>query len=210
MKAEGQARLPLVCFILLPSAFCLLLGCAHYEYDIVEPPEFAGHVPEKKWTSVRRDELEYRLRSYDNRLIMRIHNRGERAVKLLGPDSAAIDPRGESHPLHSATILPGSYVQRIFPPPRPSMQRFGPSFGIGVGGAFSSGYGRYGYGHRYYDPFYPSAFDHVEPRYYTLYDPNDRTYFQWSGEKSVRLLLTCQREGGETFRHEWVLRKRKM
>src|SRR6059058_6123349 len=91
-------------FVLQPSAFILLFllpGCAHYEYDVVEPPELAGHVGEKSWAGMRRDELEYRMRSADNRLVMLVYNRGERTIKLLGSDSAAIDLHGESHPLQS-------------------------------------------------------------------------------------------------------------
>jgi hypothetical protein len=145
---------------------------------------------------------------------MLVYNRGERPVKLLGPDSAAVDPRGESHPLQSATILPGSHVRRLFPPPRPRVQRWGPSFGIGVG----AGYGG-GFHHR--DHFGYGAYDDIGPRYYSVYDANDRTYFNWPGNTDLRLLLTYHRgptnssqpppstaEAREdTFRHEFTFRR---
>lgn len=198
-------------FILHPSAFILFLslaGCTRYEYDVVQPPELAGHVGTQSWLALRRDPLEYYLRTSDNRLVMRIYNRGEAQVKLLGADSAAVDPRGESHPLVSATIPPGSYVTRIFPPPRPTMQRTGPSVGFGVG----AGYAGASHGHPYHHHHYPYHYyaSDLEPRYYTVYDPNDRTYFDWPGETSMRFLFAFQREGAEPIRHEFLIRKRKM
>jgi hypothetical protein len=179
-------------------------GCTGHEYDLVEPAELAGHVGTKSWANVRRDELEYRLRTADDRLVMLIYNRGERPMKLLGPDSAAIDPRGESHPLHSATILPGSHVRRVFPPPRPIVERYGEPFAFGYGGSFH---------HR--DHFGYGAYDDLGPRYYSVHDPNDPTYFTWPGGTGLRLLLTYQRglSGGkpdDVFRHEFTFRRRKM
>src|SRR5678816_1269839 len=45
---------------LLLSALLLAVtgGCAHYEYDVVQPPELARHVGTKQWTSFQRDALE--------------------------------------------------------------------------------------------------------------------------------------------------------
>jgi hypothetical protein len=194
----------------IATAFILvfLAGCARYEYDIVEPPDLAGHVGTKSWTSLRRDELEYRLRTADNRLVVQIYNRGEAPVKLLGDDSAAVDPRGESHPLRSATIPPGSYAKRIFPPPRPEVERYGPSIGIGVGAGFGHVRGRPRHFHR--AALDPGIAGPVEPRYFAVYDPNDRTYFDWPGEGSVRFLFAYERENGERFRHEFLIRRRKM
>ena len=211
-------------FILHPSALLLWLalsGCARYEYDVVQPAELAGHVGETAWVALRRgDDLDYVVRSAEDRLIMRIQNRGERAVKLLGADSAVIDPRGESHPMASATIPPGTFVTRIFPPPRPTTRAYGPSMHFGVGAAYGHGHGHYHahgypaygyYPYRHGDPFYSSGFyDDLEPHYYTVYDPNDRTYFAWPAETAVRFLFAFQPEGGELFRHEFLIRKRKM
>lgn len=195
----------------------LLPGCVRYEYDVVQPPELAGHVGTKSWVSFQRDELEYRLRTVDDRLVMRIYNLGEQPVKLLGPDSAAVDPRGESHPLRRATILPGSHVRLVFPPPRPRVARYGPSFGFGVG--IGSGFGGR-FHHR--DHFGYGAYDDIGPRYYSVYDASDPTYFRWPGNTNLRLLLTYRRgltgesetpadEGGEEiFRHEFTFRRRRM
>jgi hypothetical protein len=188
-------------------------GCARYEYDIVQPPELAAHVGANSWVVLRRgNDLEYRLRTADNRLVMLIDNRGERPVKLLGADSFVVDASGESHPLYSSTIPPGTYVKRIFPPPLPTMQRNGPTVGVGVGagyvGAMHVGHAHYPYHYPY--PHHSLAYDDLEPRYYTVYDPNDRTYFDWPAEATVRFLFAFQREGEDTFRHEFLIRRRKM
>ena len=199
-------------FILLPSAFILLFtGCARYEYDVLEPTDLAGHVGTKSWLGLRRQgDIEYRLRTADDRLVMLVYNRGDATVKLLGDDSALVDPRGESRPLAGATLPPGSHVKRVFPPPPPRVERYGPSIGIGVGAGYG-GHGHYGHGfhgpaHRFGSDFY----DPVEPRYYTVYDPNDRTYFDWAAGTSARFLLTFQREGAEDVRHTFLIRRTKM
>ena len=222
----NMMAMPLRRFLLHPSAFILvfLSGCAHCEYDVVQPPDLAGHVGETSWVALRRDnDLEYRLRSAEDRLVMRVYNRGERPVKLLGEDSAAVDPRGESHPLQSATIPPGAFVTRIFPPPLPRARRYGPSFGFGVGagyvgrtryraGAVRAGRGRANAyrPHRHRHAFHSAGFHDFEPRYYTVYDPNDRTYFAWPGETAVRFIFAFQPDGGDVFRQEFLIRRRRM
>ena len=192
-------------------------GCVRYEHDVVQLAGLAGPVGTKSWVSFRRDELEYRLRTADDRLVMRIYNRGERVVKLLGADSVAVDPWGEGHPLQSSTILPGSHVSRVFLPPQPRVTGYGPSFGVGAGVG-------YGYGGPVHDRdhFGYGAYDDVGPRYYSVYDPNDRTYFNWPGDTDLRLLLTYERgsagksvhggidEAERTFRHDFVFRRRRV
>jgi len=207
-------------FILYPSSLilCLLTGCAHYEYDIVQPPELAGHVGDDAWVALRRGGgIDYRLRSYDNYLVVLIYNDGDTPVKLLGADSFAVDPHGESHPMPSSTIPPGSFVKRVFPPPRPRVEPYGPSWSVGVGyvhaqqvtaasshpqhSAWHSYPYHTWYGHPYYDA----------PRYYTVYDTNDRTYFDWPGGTSVRFLFAFAREGQEgVMRQELLIRRVKM
>ena len=132
-------------------------------------------------------------------------------MKLLGADSFAVDPRGESHPLQSATIPPGTYVARIFPPPRPELSYTGPTVGVGVGAAYGygPGHGPWGYGpYHYHDPLRAGAFNSYSPRYYSVYDANDRGYFDWPGESSVRFRFTFEREGGERVGHEFLIRRR--
>jgi hypothetical protein len=202
----------------------LFSGCAHYEYDVVQPPELAGHVGEGSWVALRRTgDIEYRLRSYDNFLVMLICNGGQTPVKLLGADSSAVDSRGESHPMPSATIPPGSYVKRIFPPPRPRVEPYGPSFSFGVGYVHAERVVsavatpahappvRHSYPYPYHYPFYGHGFYDSEPRYYTVYDANDRTYFDWPGGTSVRFTFALAREGQEgVMRQELLVRRVKM
>ena len=192
----------------------LATGCARYEYDVIEPPDLAGHVGGKSWVALRRaHDLEYRLRSADNRLVMRVYNRGAQRVKLLGHDSVIVDPRGESHPMPGVTIPPGSYVQRIFPPPLPRAHRYGPSFGVGVGVTGAQhvhGGGHHSYGHHHRYPFYSAGFHDFEPRYYTVYDPNDPTNFAWPGGTSVRFIFAFGREGEDVIRQEFLIRRVKV
>ena len=191
---------------LLPA---IVGGCARYEYDLVRPPELARHVDAKSWATFPLEPLEYRLRTSDNRLVMLVYNRGEKTIKLSGTDSAAVDPRGESHPLQGRTIMPGSYVKLILPPPAPQVRASRPTFGFGVGVGYGAAYGYpYRDGLGYGAPYY--GYDEFEPRYYSVYDVNDRTYFEWPGETELRLSLAYEPESGERFRHEFVFRRRKM
>jgi len=216
----GAPRRLMPFFILHPSAFILLFlsGCAHYEYDVVQPPELAVHVGEGSWVALRRTgDVEYRLRSYDNFLVMLIYNGGQTPVKLLGADSSAVDARGESHPMPSATIPPGSYVKRIFPPPRPRVEPYGPSFSFGVGYVHlqhvhaAPPHAPPAHSHPYHYPYYGQGFYDTQPRYYTVYDANDRTFFDWPGGTGVRFTFALAREGQEgVMRQELLVRRVKM
>src|SRR5687768_17048777 len=120
--------LPLLLMSMLATA------CARYEYDVVAPPQAAGHVGTKDDHRFALDPLEYRLRTVDNRLVMRVYNPTEASVTLLGARSTVVDPDGQSRPLQTQTIAPGgTFIKLIFPPPRPRYYRGGPTFGIGVG-----------------------------------------------------------------------------
>jgi hypothetical protein len=185
-------------------------GCARYDYDIVDPPDLAQRVERKGDTLFRTDAAEYRFRTVDNRLVVRIYNVGDESMTLAGGRSAVVDPEGQSHPLVTQTIEPGSYIRLIFPPPRPTLERrTGPSFHFGVGA-------RYGHYHRrgfrtpgryaYYDPFYYD--DDVEPRYYRVYDDANPIYWDWRGEGQMRLRLVFER-GGETIEDRFVIARRK-
>jgi len=149
----------------------------------------------------------------DNRLITLIYNRSQSAIKLLGTDSAVVDPHGESHAMASATVPAGSYVKLIFPPPPPTLQRNGPTFGVGVGvgGAYATHFApaphHYHYPYHYADPFYAHGFAATEPRYYAVYDPNDRRYFDWPGGTTARFLFAFGGEGRETVRQVFLIRK---
>ena len=185
-------------------------GCARYEYEIVDPPNLAQHIG-KTPVVVRVEPLEYSLQAYDNRLVMFVHNPTEDMIKLLGEDSVVVDPRGESHPLESRTIAPGTRVKLIFPPVPPRLQPYGPSIGIGVGAVYgSNAYHRRPYGH--YHGYY---YDDV-PRYYTVVDDSG-LYWDWDGESDARVTLRYQimSEGREPdredrFAHHFVFSRRKV
>src|SRR5687768_15397193 len=119
---------------LLALLFCAT-GCASYEHRLVQPKELAGHIGAKQDYIVNIGPVEYRLRTVESRLVMRIYNRTETAIQLLGDQSAAVDPDGQSHPLRSQTIAPGSFIKLLLPPNRPQIRRTGPSIGIGLGGS---------------------------------------------------------------------------
>jgi hypothetical protein len=188
-----------------PIAALILLfagGCARYEYDIVAPPELARHIGGDRDEVIRADPLEYRLRSYDNRLVIDIFNPTGDAIVLAGDRSYVVDPRGQSHPLRTQSIAPSAFVKLILPPMRPQF-RSSPTIGVGVGFGFSRAYyNRYGYG-RFHDPLWD------EPQYYTYYDESDATYWSWEGETDARLHLVFQR-GQSTFTQDLTFHRRKM
>ena len=184
-------------------------GCARYEYDLVHPPESAQHIGTNAWATVAREPLQYRMRTSNNRLVILVYNTTERMVKLSGADSAAVDSQGESHPLQARTIVPGSYVKLILPPQPPQIRPSYSTVGFGVGVGYSNLYGYpYRDGLGYGVPYY--GYDSMEPRYYSVYDANDRTYFEWPENTELRLLLAYESDGGERFRHEFVFRKRRV
>src|SRR4051812_33197265 len=135
--------------LLYLGALCASTGCAHYEYDIVKPPELAQHVGPKAPVRFPIGDLEYALQTSENHLVMIVTNRANEPVKLLGGDSYAIDPHGESHPLADRVIPPGNFAKLILPPPPTQVRETGPHFGIGVGVGVSNAGGGHPYRHGY-------------------------------------------------------------
>ena len=189
----------------LVFAFASAAGCARYEYEVVEPPELAQRIGRAR-TTFELEPVRYQAQTYDNRLVVFIFNEADAPLKLLGEDSYAVDPRGESHPLPTRTVAPGSSTKLIFPPLRPTFRRSGPTFGFGVGVGLGSArrhghFGRAGYGwHR--DPFGYDDF----PRYYQLAD-DGTLYWDWTGRNTdVRVRFVYER-GDERFHHEFTFRR---
>jgi hypothetical protein len=203
-----MSNLPLKLCLLLASLSAGSVGCARYEYDLVHPPELARHVGADKPVEVTLEPLAYRLQTYESRLVMRIHNPTDAPVRLLGDRSTVVDPRGQSHPLRTQTIAPGSYIKLVIPPLRPRLEPRGPVIGIGVGGYVSSG----GYYRRRYVHGGVFGYDPVldGPRYYSLYDPGDATYWEWDGEGEARVVLVFQQGEQKPFTHEFVFRRRRV
>jgi len=187
------------------TSFLLVLlllagGCAKYEFDLVEPADLAAHVGRDKETVIKRDELEYRMQAVENRLLMFIVNSTDDAIELIGPESTAVDPGGQSHPFRSQSIAPHSYVKLILPPLRP-YYRAGPTFGFGLGI----------HGSREPDPLWLRFDDPLweEPMYVAVYDETDTLYWSWEGESEARIRLTFKR-GREMFHHNFVFRRKKV
>jgi hypothetical protein len=180
------------------------VGCARYEYDLVQPPELTRHIGTKVDQVVAVEPLEYRLRTADNRLVMRVFNPTTQPIELLGPRSSVVDPQGQSHPLRSQSIAPQSFIKLIFPPLRPRLYDAGPTFGVGVG--VYSGGARHRH-RRFIDDPYPAAYD--APRYVAVYDEGDTYYWDWSGTGEARINL-AYRQGDREFRHEFTFRRVKM
>jgi hypothetical protein len=189
---------------ILPVFLFWAVGCTHFEYDLTEPTDIATHIGTKSDTTIKLDPLEYRFRAYDDHLIVQIFNSTEDSIQLLGDQSAAVDPQGQSHPLRGVTMEPHSFIKVILPPPPPVAQPSGPSIGIGIGYLATQSRNRgdpYYRGH-FYDPDYP-------PQYCVLYDEGDSTYWSWHGETTVRLSLTFL-EKGETFSEKFSFRQVKV
>jgi hypothetical protein len=187
----------------ISSLLILLLlagGCTKYEFDLTDPPDLATHIARNKETILKRDELEYRMQAVENRLLMHVVNPTDDPIELMGPQSTAVDPTGQSHPFRSQTIAPHSFVKLILPP-MPVYYRTGPTFGIGVGI------------HAYRDPYpYGPAFEDPtmwdRPTYFAVVDESETFFWEWEGEGEARIRLTFRR-GREEFHHNFVFRRKK-
>ena len=191
--------------VVLVTTVLAATGCARYEYDVVSPQQAAGHVGTKGDHTFALDPLEYRLRTVDNRLVVRVYNPTSANVTLLGGRSVVVDPSGQSHPLITQTIAPGgSFIKLIIPPPRPRFYGGGPTFGVGVG-----------VGRAYPGPYDEPGWYPDDPHYMTVYDESDAYYWDWKGEGEARLNLVYARgeqpdrqadaARGPTFAHELVV-----
>ena len=177
----------------------LMTGCARYEYQVVEPAQFAGHIGSKADYVVKLDPLEYRFRSVSSRLVIQIHNPTDQNIQLRGSESYVVDPNGQSHPLRSLAIAPNSFGKIIVPPPRPVVYDTGPSIGFGVGTYIGSAH--------HHDVHCDAVVAH--PVYLDVYDEDDSYYWDLSGEGDLRIRLTYQRSD-KTFSDEFRIRRVKM
>jgi hypothetical protein len=187
-------RIPALLFL----AMALLGGCTRYEYDLLEPADRPTRIGRSGDVVIPIEPLEYHLRTVDGRLMMRIFNRSEDPIQLIGAASTAVDPKGQSHPLPSFTIAPGSFGKLIFPPPRPRIERGGPSFGVGVGvGVSSARHPAHRHGYLHSDR---------EPRYLVVYDDASALYWDWQGETTAKINIAYERDE-ETWRHPFVFKR---
>ncbi len=193
-------RSAFACFV---SLLLLASGCAKYEYNIVEPQDLTAHIGSKTDHVVARAPLEYRLRSYDNRLVMQIFNPTDQPISLSGDRSFVVSPNGQSHPLRSQTVAPGSFIKVILPPPRPRIYQPGPSFGVGIGTTVGHRHHRHPHFH-YHNPL------DSQPRYLAAWADADETYYwDWRGQNEVTMTLVFRGPKDE-FKHAWRFRRQKM
>lgn len=189
-------------------------GCTRYQYELIDPPDLAGPISGNSDLVFTTDAVEYRLRSLESRLIIRMSNLSSEPITLAGTRSAAVDPAGQSHPLLTQTIAPGSFVDLVLPPPPRVVEQTGPGYVYGYP------YGAYRYGsyarprypayrdrgdryrgggwysrgrYAYYDPFFYDSYPW--PRTYRVYDTSDPMYWTWEGESQVRLTLVFETAG---------------
>jgi hypothetical protein len=180
---------------LIISSFLFLTGCASYDYRITEPANVAREIGTKSDEIFSIAPVEYRLRTVDSRLVMRIYNSSDAPITLLGERSTAVDPGGQSHPLETQTIAPNSFIKLILPPIRPRLEPSGPSIGIGFGTVIGTRPTKHGVG-VYRKEIYV-------PRYMRVYD-NQAIYWDWNGESVVHLNLVYQ-VGAENFEQRFVV-----
>jgi hypothetical protein len=186
------------------------IGCARYEFDLVQPPELARHIGEKTDELIDRQAVQYRLRAYENRLVIRIYNHTEAPIELLGAQSTVVDPAGESHPLQRQTIAPNSFIKLILPPMRPEVYPTGPTIGFGINSQVGRSYDPshhywrdLNYGPAYDDPYFN------QPRYFAVSDPGNSFYWDWNGQGQVRLTLVYMQQE-KTFRDQFTFNRVKM
>jgi hypothetical protein len=183
-------------------ALLLCSGCAHYQFNEVEPKSEAIAITEHGDTVGTFESLQYTMRAVEGNLVIRIKNLASDSIDLLGNQSSAIDATGEAHPLRSQTIPPGAFIKVILPPPRPTVYDPGPNvgFGFGIIGRLDRGYG----GDRFYGPDWYDV-----PRTLTLYDQGSNFYWDWKANSSVKVIFTYQRDG-HPFHQEFTFFKQKL
>jgi hypothetical protein len=169
-------------------------GCATFEYDVVQPAEMAQRVTADADTVIVMQPIEYHLQADSGRLVMRIFNRADDSVQLMGDKSVVVDPQGQSHPLHGQAIAPGSFVREILPPFPPTQTQ--PNFGVGVGIGISRGD----------EPGYILPRGYNEPSRIDVIPDSAAYFWEWDGETQVRLNLVYE-HGDRSFEHHFVFRR---
>jgi hypothetical protein len=189
-------------------------GCAKYEYDLAQPAEHARHIGKGVDQSVTIEPITYRMRTVDNRLVIRAYNDTDEPIELLGDKSSVVDPSGQSHPLRGQSVAPHSFVKLILPPPRPQYYDPSPNVGFGIGYGMrvnadtpNSLPDRTAF-HTHENAFEPYFRD--TPQYATVYDESDAFYWDWKGGGEARLSLVFRKANKDEFTHTFVFRRVKM
>lgn len=189
----------------------LLSACTRYAYDLTAPPDLAQRIPRDKGAAISLDSINYRFDIVDTHLIIRAYNNGPDPIELLGNESFIVDPSGQSRPMKSQTIPPGTFIKVILPPQQILYRDPGPRIGIGLGVGISSNHRHHPFhGHHFHDPFYDPFYDpwydpwYSEPRY-LLAVPEDG-YWAWPRDTEVRIRF-AYRQKDQSFHHDLTFRK---
>jgi hypothetical protein len=173
----------------------LCTGCASYEFDVKQPPTAAGQVTEDNDLVARIPPLEYRFRTDESRLVLRIDNPTPDIVNLVGSQSTVVDPSGVAHPLRSDSI-PSQGSIRIVLPPLQLNDQTSASPALGAPGPSGGPPDNPGY-------IRPSGFGAPTD------EAADSVYnWSWNGDSEVRLNLVF-REGDRTFQQQFLLHRGK-
>jgi hypothetical protein len=178
-------------------------GCARYEYEVVEPADLAQRIGSKLPVTLNVEPIRYEAISSSDRLVLLVHNDSEQPLKLLGEDSFAVDPAGESHPMPTRTIAPQSSTRLIFPPVRPTLRSSNSGLSVGVGVGYSNA-GRRAYGRGGFagDPYFYDNY----PRYYRLED-DGVVYWNWSGDGTLVKVRLVYQLADKRFPHDFTFRR---
>jgi hypothetical protein len=182
---------------LLVPAVLTLSGCAVYEFDLTRPEDLAGRAGREEALVRKIEPIEYRLISVENRLVVKMFNTSDQAIKLLAPESTVVDPDGQSRSIKAASIQPGSFARVVMPPVRPEFRSSSGSTAR-VGTYYGPGLRRSDFGHTEMDI----------PENYQLVDGGE-TFWEWRGETEARLVLVYERDG-ERFTHRLTLNRVKV
>jgi len=182
----------------LPFLFLLLTGCAHYEYDLIQPMDQRLHAGTKEFATARIDPLRYELITAENRLVMEIRNPTDQPVALAGDKSYILDGSSRSRSVQGITIAPGSYVKFIFPPPKPYVQDDG-GFRVGMGVETAGGFHDRNVGTGVgYDTGGPRRIGNLDENY----------YWEWDDEDAVKFHFAYTSDG-KSFAHDLVIKRTK-
>ena len=192
MNTRAYAAAMRRCLVLLAA---LLSGCAHYQYDLLQPAADAGPVAGDDRRSFDIDPLRYTVATADDRLSIRIYNPTVDTIRLVGRASSVVDPADRSHPLIDQTIAAESYVIVVLPPLRP----FGSTLEVGAPSAVPT--------------VTPGGPTPVEQGNDSLsddpgYDRASPVYWDWPGPGDARIHLAYRRADGSHFEHDLTVRRR--
>ncbi len=174
-------------------AVLALGGCASYEFVVVEPTELAGRLTTQE-RRLERGTITYHMVSQSDRVGIRIENRSAEPMVIRGEESFVVTPDGQSEPIRSSTIAPGSWAAITIPPLiRTFDRRGGMMVGVGMGSWSHGTSGGVGVG----------ADMSVVPR--------EEVAWRWrEGSVRMQIVLASREDQGERIEHDFVIVRRRL